>query len=240
MTAEILNGLKALTFDVFGTVVDWRSSIIAEGEVLGEKKGLTVDWAALADAWRAGYKPYMDKVRLGELPWTNIDQLHRMILNELVEQFHLHALSEEELDDFNLSWHRLDPWPDALKGLNRIRESFSIATLSNGNVALLVDMAKRAGLPWDAILSAEVARHYKPDPVVYETAAQLLRLQNEEVMMVAAHVGDLEAAQATGFKTAFVYRPFEYGEERRVEVSRLSSFDIVAEDFVDLANQLGT
>ena len=236
---ESVKGVKAQTFDVFGTVVDWRSSMIAEGEAIGRRKGLGVDWAAVADGWRAGYKPYMDKVRNGELPWTNIDGLHRMILDELVEQFELHSLTEEELDDFNRGWHRLEPWPDAVEGLTRLKGSFIIASLSNGNVALLVNMAKRAGLPWDAVLSSELSKRYKLDPIVYETAAQLLGLEHEEVMMVAAHTGDLNAARGVGFKTAFVHRPFEFGEERRVEADKLTHFDIVAEDFIDLADQLG-
>ncbi len=231
--------MKALTFDVFGTVVDWRSSMIAEGEAIGRRKDLDVDWAAVADGWRAGYLPYMDKVRNGELPWTNIDGLHRMILNELVDQFELHSLSEEELNDFNRGWHRLDPWPDAVEGLTRLKRSFVITSLSNGNVALLVNMAKRAGLPWDAVLSSELAKHYKLDPIVYETAAQLLGLDPKEVMMVAAHVGDLNAARGVGFKTAFVHRPFEFGGERRVAANKLIDFDFVAGDFIDLADQLG-
>ncbi|MCZ6672712.1 MAG: haloacid dehalogenase type II [Verrucomicrobia bacterium] len=234
-----LKDVKALTFDVFGTVVDWRSSIIAEGEALGKKKGLDVDWTAVADGWRAGYGPYMNKVRNGELPWTNIDRLHRMILDELVEQFELQSLSEDELDDFNRGWHRLEPWPDTIEGLSRLRKSYTIASLSNGNVSLLSNMANRAGIPWDAVLSSELAKRYKPDPIVYQTAAQLLGLKHEEVMMVAAHAGDLRAAQGVGFKTAFVHRPFEFGEERRVEASKLTNFDIVAEDFNDLADQLG-
>jgi 2-haloacid dehalogenase len=176
MVQAALTGVQALTFDVFGTVVDWRSSIIREGEALSRAKGMAVDWERFADAWRGGYAPAMARVRRGELPWTNIDALHRMILDTLLEEFHLAGLSEPEKEQLNRAWHRLTPWPDAVGGLARLRTCFIVATLSNGNVALLVNMAKHAGLPWDCIFSAELARRYKPDPAVYQMAADLLGL----------------------------------------------------------------
>lgn len=230
--------MKALVFDVFGTVVDWRGSIIREGRALGRKKKLAADWPAFADAWRAGYKPAMARVRSGELPWTKIDALHRMILDGLLARFGLQGLSEEERDDLNRVWHRLEPWPDARAGLARLKRRHVIATLSNGNVALLTNMAKRARLPWDCILSAEVVRHYKPDPETYLGAADLLGVRPQELMMVAAHKDDLHAARACGLKTAFVPRPKEYGPGVKVDTSREPAFDVHARDFNDLARKL--
>jgi len=230
--------IKALTFDVFGTVVDWRGSVIREGELLAKKKGLRVDWPKFADAWRAGYHPAMDRVRKGKLPWTPIDLLHRMILNDLLKPFGLGGLSEEEIQHLNHAWHRLTPWPDSVPGLNRLRGRYVLATLSNGNISLLVDMAKNAGLPWDCVLSAELFGHYKPDPEVYQGAARLLGLPPGEVMMVAAHPRDLEAAQRTGLKTAYVPRPLEYGLDARQETGPHAVFDVTAGDFLDLAVKL--
>jgi 2-haloacid dehalogenase len=230
--------LQALTFDVFGTVVDWRSTIIAEGRQLGRDKGLRVDWAAFADAWRAGYGPAMQRVRSGQLPWLNIDALHRLILDELLVQFQITGLSEPEIDHLNRVWHRLRPWPDARRGLRQLRQDYTVATLSNGNVALLVNMAKRAGLPWDCILSAELFQHYKPDPEVYLGAAALLGLPPQGVMMVAAHTGDLRAARQAGLRTAFVARPHEYGPRGIPDPAPVGEVDLVANDFLDLAGQL--
>ena len=233
-----MKDVKALTFDVFGTVVDWRSSIIREGRELGRRKGLNVDWEAFADAWRAGYGPAMNRVRKGELGWLNIDQLHRLILDELLIKFQIKGLSEEEIDDFNKAWHRLDPWPDAVEGLTELKKNYIITSLSNGNVALLVNMAKNAGLPWDTVLSSELAGHYKPDKEVYLKAAQLLGLEPEQVMMVAAHQGDLRAAASVGFKTAFVLRPLERGPNGKKDLTPDPDFDVVADDFLDLARKL--
>ncbi len=231
--------LEALTFDVFGTVVDWRGSIIREGEALAKRHALDVDWPAFADAWRAGYAPAMQRVREGTLPWTRIDDLHRMILDELLDRFDI-ELDEAGIVDLNLAWHRLDPWPDAVEGLTRLRPSYKLATLSNGNVSLLVDMAKRADLPWDCILSAELIRHYKPDPETYLGAADLLGCQPSGVMMVAAHPGDLRAAAAVGLRTALVTRLEEFGPERGLyyDLDEQTDFDLVASDFLDLADQL--
>ena len=230
--------VQALTFDVFGTVVDWRGTIIREGRTFGEARGLRVDWAHFADAWRAGYRPAMDRVRRGELPWAKIDDLHRMILGELLQEFGIHGLSEEDKDHLNRVWHRLDPWPDTISGLTRLKRRYIVAALSNGNVSLLTHMAKHAGLPWDCVLSAELARHYKPDPEVYLTAAELLSLPPEQVMMVAAHEGDLRAAAGVGFKTAYVPRPLEYGPERPFVPVDGSAFDLVVTDLNDLADKL--
>ena len=231
--------IKALTFDVFGTVVDWRSSIIEEGRELGRSKGLDVDWARFADAWRGKYGPSMDRVRRSDIPWQNLDALHRASLDDLLVEFGIEGLSEPEKDHLSRAWHRLRPWPDAVPGLTRLRARYVLATLSNGNVALLVNMAKRAGLPWDCILSAELARAYKPDPAVYRMAADLLGLPPAQVMMVAAHAGDLRAAAATGLRTAYVPRPLEWGPDGTPAESPAPSFDVVATDFNDLADKLG-
>ena len=231
--------MKALVFDVFGTVVDWRGSIIAQGRRLGRAHNLRVDWPAFAHAWRAGYRPAMARVRSGELPWTTIDALHRMILNGLLVQFGIADLPQDEIESFNRAWHRLKPWRDARSGLRRLKRDHVIATLSNGNVALLTNMAKSAGLPWDCILSAELFNHYKPDPEVYHGAARLLGLANEEVMMVAAHKDDLFAAKSCGLRTAFVARARERGPKAQSDVSPEPAFDFNASDFLDLARQLG-
>lgn len=235
-----VSAVKALTFDVFGTVVDWRGSIIHEGTQFGAARGINVDWARFADAWRGGYQPSMEQVRRGTLPWTNLDALHRMLLDELLDKFGITGLSEADKDYLNRVWHRLQPWPDAVEGLTRLRRRFVLATLSNGNVALLTNMAKHAGLPWDCILSAELGKHYKPDPEVYRMAADLLGLRPEEVMMVAAHKGDLRAAQVLGLRTAFVARPLEHGPERQPDTTLDPAFDVYAHDFHDLAAKLGT
>ncbi|MDE2971396.1 MAG: haloacid dehalogenase type II [Acidobacteriota bacterium] len=231
-------GVRALAFDVFGTVVDWRSTVIREGEALGRAKGLQVDWAAFAEAWRDGYHPAMDRVRKGELPWTNIDDLNRMNLDRLLERFRVEGLSESEKQDFNRVWHRLDPWPDSVAGLRRLKAKFTLTTLSNGNVGLLVNMAKHAGLPWDLVLSSELIGHYKPDREVYLKAAELLGLRPGEVMMVAAHKYDLRAAAEAGFRTGFVPRPEEW-PNRRIDLSYEDAFDVNARDFLDLAARLG-
>lgn len=233
------SNIRALTFDVFGTVVDWRSSIVREGEAIGRAGNIQLDWGKFADAWRDLYQPSMDRVRRGEIPWTPLDDLHRLALQKIVQEFAIGPLGAEQLDELNRAWHRLDPWPDSIPGLLRLKRRFILATLSNGNVALLVNMAKRAGLPWDAILGAEVARHYKPDPEAYLKTAELLGLRPEQCLMVAAHNRDLIAAGNLGFRTAFVYRPNERGPNQTSDLKPKRDFDIVARDFVDLAAQLG-
>jgi len=231
--------VKALVFDTFGTVVDWRGSIIAEGMAWGKGKNLKVDWARFADRWRDGYAPAMEKVRNGQLPWTKLDDLHRMLLEDLLKEFGMTGLSEAEKDHWNRVWHRLKPWPDSVAGLTRLKKKYTIAPLSNGNVGLLNDMAKNAGLPWDLILSAELAKHYKPDREAYLTAVELLGLKPEEVMMAAAHSGDLTAARSFGLRTGFIHRPNERGPGGRANQAKPGEFDIVSNDIVDLAAQMG-
>lgn len=232
-------GIEALTFDVFGTVVDWRGSLIREGRALGAAKALDLDWAAFADAWRAGYRPAMDRVRVGELPWMSIDALHRLILDDLLKQFRIRGLRESDKDHLNRAWHRLKPWPDAVRGLKALKRDFVIATLSNGNVSLLANMAKHGGLPWDVILSAELFHHYKPDPEAYLGAARLLGLKPAQVMMVAAHKDDLFAARKAGLRTAFIRRPKEYGPDVARDLSDERKFDFNADSFLDLAAWFG-
>ena len=231
--------VKALVFDTFGTVVDWRSSVTKEVEDLARRKGITVDGAKFADAWRGGYAPSMNRVRTGELPWINLDGLHRMILDKILIDFGIKGLSEAETDTLNRAWHRLRPWPDAVAGLTRLKKKFTIAPLSNGNIALMTDMAKHSGLPWDCILGAELVRHYKPDREVYLSAASFLGLEPGEVMMVAAHLGDLRAAKVLGLKTAFVARPLEYGPNGKPDLTADGLVDLSAKDFNDLAGQIG-
>jgi 2-haloacid dehalogenase len=231
---------KALVFDTFGTVVDWRGSIIEEGKAFGKAHGFEIDWPSFADRWRAGYAPAMEKVRKGELPWTKLDDLHRMVLDEILMEFRMiPALNEEAKDHLNRVWHRLKPWPESVAGLKRLKKKFIIAPLSNGNVALLTDMARNAGLPWDLILSAELAKHYKPDRESYLTAVDLLGLKPQEVMMVAAHIGDLNAARSFGLRTGFIHRPKEYGPTRQADDAKPGQFDVVSRDMIDLASQLG-
>jgi 2-haloacid dehalogenase len=234
-----LRGIKALTFDVFGTVVDWRGSLIEEGKRLGRRKRINADWAAFADSWRGGYRPAMDRVRRGELAWTNIDGLHRIILDGLLPRFGLEGLTEAEKDHLNRAWHRLTPWKEAAAGLKRLKKKYVIATLSNGNVALLTNMAKHGGLPWDCVLSAELFGHYKPDPESYQGAARLLGLRPDEVLMVAAHKDDLDGAARAGLRTAFVTRPLEFGDAAKKDLAFEGRFDVNAKDFVDLARKLG-
>lgn len=224
----------ALLFDVFGTVVDWRSSIAAEVR----QRGLPVDPEAFADAWRAGYAPAMARVRSGELPWTTIDALHRGILDGLLARHGL-RLSDTEAVDLNRAWHRLAPWPDSVEGLTRLKRRQPIATLSNGNVSLLLDMARHAGLPWDLIFSAELFGHYKPDAEVYLGAARLLDLAPSSVLMVAAHPGDLRAAARCGLRTALVLRPDEHGPAGPPEAWQDGEFDRVVPDLPALAAALG-
>lgn len=234
-----LSTVKALTFDVFGTVVDWRSSIIKELTELGESKGITADWELFADKWRGGYAPSMDKVRKGELPWKSIDQLHRMVLDQLLDEFQINDLSEGERFRLNKAWHRLEPWPDTVEGLTRLKKKYIIATLSNGNISLLTNMAKHSKLPWDVILSSELARHYKNDREVYLTALSLLDLQPEELMMCAAHQDDVTAAKEAGLKTAYINRPLEFGPDKPNDATDNMPYDIIADGIIDLAVKLG-
>jgi 2-haloacid dehalogenase len=238
-TGSDVSHVKALVFDVFGTVVDWRTAVAREVEQLARRKKLTIDGATFADAWRAGYGPSMNRVRSGELPWTRLDDLHRMTLDKILGDFGVTALTSDEKTDLTRAWHRLDPWPDSVAGLTRLKKGFIIAPLSNGNIALMTNLARHAHLPWDCILGAELVRHYKPDHEVYESAADFLSLPRGEVMMVAAHLGDLRAARAAGLKTAFVARPHEFGPAGKPDLQADASVDVSATDFNDLARQLG-
>ena len=226
---------KILAFDVFGTVVDWHGSIAAEAKRLS----LPVDPNEFGTAWRNGYKPAMAKVRSGTLPWTKIDDLHRMILDDILKTFNITSLSESQIHELNLVWHRLNPWLDTVEGLTRLKGKFTIVTLSNGNLGLLADMAKNAGLPWDLILSAEVFRHYKPDPETYLGVAEIFNVLPEQVMLVAAHKDDLLSANACGLQTAFIERPLEFGPNfSRQDLHREEFTTYHAKDLMDLATQL--
>lgn len=231
--------VKALLFDVFGTVVDWRTSVIRELDGFGRGRGIEKDWAAFADRWRSLYQPAMEEVRSGRRTWTTLDTLHRESLETLLAEFKITGLAGHEVDHLNTIWHRLDPWPDAVGGLLRLKSRFIIGPLSNGNVALLTNMAKRAGLPWDAILGAEVARAYKPQPEAYLRNAAILGLKPEQVMLVAAHNDDLAAAAASGLRTAFVARPAEYGPGQKKDFHADRAWDVVADSFHGVADAMG-
>jgi 2-haloacid dehalogenase len=223
-----------LAFDVFGTVVDWHGSIVRELAALDPQ----VDGDAFALAWRAGSQPAMARVRSGELGWTRIDELHRMILDEILPRFGLEHLSQDERAHLNRVWHRLDPWPDAVAGLTRLKARYTITPLSNGNIGLLTHMAKRAGLPWDCILSAEVFRAYKPDPATYLGVARVFDLAPEQVMLCAAHHDDLAAARACGLRTAYIERPLEFGAGHIKDVSPQPGNELHARDIAHLADLL--
>lgn len=233
--------VRALVFDVFGTVVDWRGGVIRDGRALSARRpGLDVDWSAFADAWRERYLPSMNRVRTGELPWTNLDGLHRVSLDELLTEFGVAHLGEPDRRYLVDAWHRLDPWPDSVAGLTRLKARYTIAPLSNGNVALLVDMAKRAGLPWDLVLSAELVRHYKPDPQTYRSAPELLGLLPDQVMLVAAHRSDLAAARTNGLRTTYLRRPAEWGPAGVApEPGPEDGLDHVVDSLTELADLLG-
>jgi 2-haloacid dehalogenase len=237
--AAMLSDIRALTFDVFGTVVDWRSGVAREARALLAPKGLDRDWGAFADQWRARYVPAMEKVRNGERPWTVLDDLHRENLVGLLAEQGVSGLSDAEVDALNLAWHRLDPWPDVLEGLARLKRRFIIATLSNGNVALTVNMARRAALPWDVILGAEVAGAYKPAPQAYDRAVALLRLRPDQCLMTAAHTYDLDAAATRGLRTAYVHRPLEFGPDKADRPwPAAGTYDVQVDSFTALADAL--
>ena len=229
-----LNNIKVLAFDVFGTVVDWHGSLVNEIERLK----LDVDSSEFALAWRAGYAPAMQRVGSGELEWTLLDDLHRMMLDELLLQFGVTSLSENQKQHLNKAWHRLDPWPDSVEGLQRLRSRYIICTLSNGNIGLLANMAKAAGLPWDCILSAEVIRKYKPDPDTYLGVASVFDLAPGQVMLVAAHQNDLAAACECGLNTAYIERPMEFGSTQLKDISPDSENTLHAKNIVELASLL--
>ena len=231
--------VQALLFDVFGTVVDWRTSIIEDLSAFGAKKGIQADWAAFTDDWRGLYQPAMEQVRSGRRPWTILDVLHRESLETLLAKYAISGLSEADKDHINRVWHRLKPWPDAVEGLTRLKSRYIIGTLSNGNVGLLTRMAKHGGLPWDVVLGAETARAYKPLPRAYLASAELLNLKPAQVMLVAAHNGDLAAASAAGLATGFVARPTEYGPHQKRDFKADREWDVVADSFIGLAKAMG-
>jgi 2-haloacid dehalogenase len=232
-------GIKVLAFDVFGTVVDWHSSIMREVLAIKSENLTEIDANVFALAWRAGYVPAMRRVMSGELGWTLIDDLHRIILDEILVKFGMTGLTEPQRQHLNLAWHRLDAWPDVVAGLTRLKSKFTICTLSNGNIGLLTNMAKRAGLPWDCILSAEVFKAYKPEPATYLGVAKVFNIAPEEVMLVAAHQDDLAAARACGLQTAYIERPFEFGKNTPKDVSPNPANTYHAVNFLELAVQLG-
>ena len=237
-----LSGVKALVFDVFGTVVDWRSGVARDAALFLARHPISgIDAAQFADAWRRRYGPAMEEVRSGRRAFVRLDVLHRENLLAVLADYGIDpaGIPAEEVDALNLAWHRLDPWPDSISGLTRLKATRIIAPLSNGNIALMLDMAKRAGIPWDAILGAEVVQAYKPMPEAYLRTADVLGLRPEEMCLVAAHNNDLAAARLCGYKTAFVARPTEHGPGQTTDLKAEEEWDVIARDFNDLADKLG-
>ncbi|MFG2139690.1 haloacid dehalogenase type II [Streptomyces sp. NPDC048650] len=231
--------MRVVLFDTFGTVVDWRSGLLETAHRLERHRGVHADWAALADAWRAEYMPSMDRVRRGELPWTALDDLHRASLPGVVDKLAIEGLTDEDLAELTLGWHHLPPWPDAVAGLESLKRRYIIGPLSNGDVAMLTDIAKHAGLPWDLVIGADLFRHYKPDPEIYLGACSLLRRAPEEVLLCAAHNEDLVHARAAGLRTAFVRRPTEHGPDQRIDLHPEQDWDLTADSITELAALLG-
>ena len=230
---------RALLFDVFGTCVDWRTGVAREAEALGRRRGIAIDGPALADAWRARYQPQLETVRSGRRAWTTLDVLHREALDAVLDDLDLSQIGPADRDALTLAWHLLDPWPDTIEGLRRLRARFVVAPCSNGHIALVVAMARRAGIDWDAVLGAEIARAYKPEPAAYLRSVEALGMRPGEVMMVAAHVSDLEAAARCGLRTAFVARPAEHGPGQTTDLHPPPHVDVSATDLIDLADRLG-
>ncbi len=233
------NDVSALVFDTFGTLVDWRSSLIVELSQFGAARGININWEAFVDAWRAGYQPTMEPIRKGERGFTKLDILHRETLVRLVREFGVTGLSEAELDWLNCGWHRLKPWADVVPGLTRLKRRYILSPLSNGNTALLLNMAKNAGMPWDTVLGSDTFRAYKPMPEAYLGMADLLGLPPERVMLVAAHNGDLAAARKCGLRTGFMPRPREYGSHQKLDFAATEAWDVIGEDLEDIATKLG-
>ncbi len=229
--------VKALLFDVFGTLVDWRTSIIREARVALGPLGVAIDWAAFADAWHAHYQPALEEVRSGRLPFTTLDVLHRRNLDVVLKDFGLDLVNDATRIELNRAWHRLDAWPDTAPGLARLRTRYWLAPCSNGNISIMVDLARRNSLIWDAVLGAETARAYKPKPVVYLSAAAAFDCTPEQTMMVAAHSYDLAAAAALGLRTAFIARPDEYGPGKG-ESAASEPVDLSAASLTALADRL--
>lgn len=234
-----LGDVRALTFDVFGTTVDWRSGVSAEARRLGALSGVHADWERLADLWRALYMPSMNRVRSGELPWTNFDRLHRLSLDQVLRDVGAESFDANAREELTMAWERLPAWPDTVQGLDRLGKRFTVSTLSNGNRDQQTALIRFAALPFQRLLSAEDFRHYKPDPEVYLGAASTLGLEPGQVMMVAAHKPDLRAAQAAGMRAAFVERPLEKGPGGGADLLPDPQADVQAADFIDLADKLG-
>ena len=232
--------IKALVFDVFGTVVDWRTSVIEECNSLEQHTGVSGDWEKLTDMWRQYYMPSMDKVRNGDREWVNLDTLHKESLITILKELNILGLTNDNIEHLNKSWHRLKPWEDSVEGLNLLKNKYSISTLSNGGIDLLSNMAKKQKLPWDNIFSAETFMHYKPDSETYLGAAEKLKLLPDEVMLVAAHNQDLLAAKKYGLKTAFVLRANEYGPKQDFDLMADKKIDVSASNFIDLFNKLNS
>jgi 2-haloacid dehalogenase len=233
------SGIRALTFDVFGTTVDWCGGIAREAEAMLAPKGVKLDWVAFASRWRREYQPAMEAVRTGARGYVTMDVLHREMLDPVLAEYGVAGLTEEEKTHLALGWRRLPPWPDTVAGMVKLKKRFTLAALSNGNIALVVEMAKRGRLPWDVILGAELVRQYKPMPVIYDSAPAFLDLKPEQVMMVACHVWDLEHAAKRGLRTAYVRRPDEYGPGVALKAPAEGTFDIHVGSFVELAERLG-
>ena len=233
--------VEALVFDVFGTVVDWRSRVAREPAAFLALYAPGADPAAFADAWRRRYAPAMQEVRSGRRPFVRLDLLHLENLVTTLPEFGIDsvAIPPSKLETLNLAWRKLDPWPDSVSGLTRLKRRFIIAPLSNGNIRLMLDLAKRAGLPWDAILGAEIAQAYKPSLEAYLRNAEALMLKPENVCLVAAYNGDLAAARPCGFRTAFIPRPMERGPDQTTDLGPEEDWDAVANDIEDLARRLG-
>ncbi len=232
--------LTAILFDTYGTVVDWRSSVIAEGRALAREKGLEgIDWEAFTDAWKAAYRPYIEQVRKGDRPWATNDALQRQRLDEIIEEFGMTGLNELDRADFNKAWHRLKPWPDSLPGLRRMKAKVPIGAFSNGNLLLLANMANHSDIPWDFIISSDLFRHYKPDPEIYLGAIELLGGEAESIMLVAAHNYDLANARKHGMKTAFVLRPTMFGPNQDTNLEAEDDWDIIADSIEGVAATLG-
>ncbi|EEA01486.1 haloacid dehalogenase, type II [Burkholderia sp. H160] len=232
-------GIKAIVFDVFGTVVDWRSGVARAAQPFLERHAPDLDASGFADAWRREYSPSMEEVRSGRRPYVRLDVLHRENLVKVLTRFSIANVPESEIDELNLGWHRLDPWPDAVDALHRLKQRFIIAPLSNGNIRMMVDIAKHAGLPWDAILGAEIVRAYKPSPQVYSETAEILGIAPRELCLVAAHNNDLAAARRVGLSTAFVARPTEHGPQQTSDLKADEAWDFVVDDLNELATQSG-
>jgi 2-haloacid dehalogenase len=235
-----LANVRALVFDTFGTVVDWRSSVAAEGMAWGKAKNLNINWVEFTDKWRLGYRPIMDKVRNGQIPWTDLDGLHRVLLDQLLVDYRI-ELTEDEKVNWSHAWRRLHPWPDSVQGMTMLKRKFIISPLSNGNIALMANLAKFGGLPWDLILGSDIVRHYKPDKEMYLSAPFYLDLKPEQVMMCAAHAQDLQAARSFGLRTGFIYRPNEYGggPVGVPDKAKPGDFEVVSVSIIDLAQQMG-